>query len=86
MKVIMLYRPNSEFARAAEQFCREFEGRTSKTIEKINIDTPAGIEKAKIYGVMDHPAFVATADDGHFQKMWSGHPLPLIDELSAYAG
>lgn len=83
--MIMLYRPDSEFARSSEQFVREFERRTGKAVEKINIDSPRGIELAQLYGVMSHPAFVATSDDGQFQKMWSGHPLPLIDELNAYA-
>lgn len=85
MKLIMLYRPKSEFARGAEEFVREFERRTAKSIEKIDYDTPRGIELAKLYGVMDHPTFVATADDGHFLRAWSGKPLPVIDELSAYA-
>ena len=85
MKVVMLYRPKSEFARSAEQFVREFERRTAKTIEKMDIDSPRGIELAQLYGVMSHPAFVATADDGNFLKMWDGHPLPLFDQLSAYA-
>lgn len=85
MKVVMLYRPKSEFARAAEQYIREFERRTSKTIETVDIDSPRGIELAKVYGIMSHPTFVATSDDGNFLKMWDGHPLPLIDQLSAYA-
>lgn len=85
MKVLMFYRPNSEFARSAEEFVREFERRTAKTIEKINIDSPEGISKAKLYGVMDHPTFVATSNDGQYLKAWSGKPLPLINEVSAYA-
>lgn len=84
MKVLMFYRPNSEFARIAEEFVREFERRTAKIIDKVNIDSPEGISKAKLYGVMDHPTFVAVSDDGQFLKAWTGKPLPLINEVSAY--
>lgn len=84
MKVIMFYRPDSEFARGAEEFVREFEHRTSKKIEIINIDSPDGMSKAELYGVMDHPAFVAITDDGKFLHAWSGRPLPLINEVAAY--
>lgn len=86
MKVIMFYRPNSEFARPAEEFLHEFEHRTSKKIEVINIDSPEGISRAKLYGVMDHPTFVAISDDGQYLKAWAGKPMPLINELSAYVG
>lgn len=85
MKVVMLYRPNSEFARGAEQFVREFERRTPKTIEVANIDTPEGARLAAIYGVVDHPTFLALADDGQLLHAWAGRPLPLVNEVSAYA-
>lgn len=85
MKVVMFYRPNSEFARSAEEFVHEFERRTSKTIEVINVDTPEGIQLMQQYGVMDHPTFVAIANDGKFLQAWTGRPLPLINEVSAYA-
>ena len=84
MKVLMLYRPNSEFARSAEEYVREFERVTGKKIEKIDIDSREGIAKAKLYDILDHPSFVAIADDGQYLNSWVGQPFPLIDELSAY--
>ncbi len=85
MKVLMLYRPESEFARGAEEYVREFERRTSKTIEKMDIDSPQGVNLQQVYQVMDHPAFLALSDDGGLLQAWSGRPLPLINEVSAYA-
>lgn len=85
MKIVVLYRPNSEFARSTEEFVREFERRTSKTIEKVNIDTPNGVRLMKLYGVMDHPTFIAVADDGRLLQTWTGKPMPLINDLAAYA-
>lgn len=83
--MIMLYRPKSEFARPAEEFAREFERRTAKIIEAVDIDSREGISLAKLYGVMDHPTFVAISNDGQFIQAWTGRPLPLINELAAYA-
>ncbi len=85
MKVVMLYRPNSEFARGAEEYAREFKRRTLKHIEIVNIDTPEGSRMAQLYGVMDFPAFIAVADDGQLLNAWAGKPLPVMNELTAYA-
>ncbi|MFO0887342.1 MAG: hypothetical protein U0413_03935 [Candidatus Saccharimonadales bacterium] len=84
MKLIVLYRPNSEFARGVEQYVREFHDRTGKDIELLNIDTPDGISKMKLYDVLDHPTFLALDNSGSLLQKWSGNPLPLINELSAY--
>lgn len=84
MKVVMLYRPNSEFARGAEEYVREFKRRTLKQIEIVNIDSPEGSRMAQLYGVMDHPAFIAIAEDGKLLNAWAGKPLPVMNELTAY--
>ncbi len=84
MKVVMLYRPESEFARGAEEYVYEFKQRTSKDIEMIDIDSKEGRQMAELYGVIDHPAFLAIANDGKFLQAWNGKPLPLMNELSAY--
>lgn len=81
----MLYRPKSEFARGAEEFVREFRRRTDREIEILDIDTQEGSQMAQLYGVMDHPTFIAIANDGKLLQAWSGKPLPLMNELSAYA-
>jgi len=85
MKVIMLYRPQSEFARGAEEFIREFEHRTSKTIEVVDVDSPHGLNLMQVYQVMDHPTFLALSDEGSLLHAWAGRPLPLINEVSAFA-
>ena len=85
MKVIMLYRPQSEFARGAEEFVHEFERRTSRTIETVDVDSPRGLNLMQVYQVMDHPTFLALSDEGSLLHAWAGRPLPLINEISAYA-
>jgi hypothetical protein len=86
MRVVILYHPNQEFAGLAEDFKRDFEARhKDREIELVSLETIEGAEMAKLYDVVRYPAILAVADDGQLQKLWQDRPLPLIDEVSAYA-
>lgn len=84
MKALILYRPNSEFARTVEQYVRDFERQRYKKIELVNIDTAEGAEKARLYDVVQYPALLVLRDDGQFMKMWQGSQMPLMDEVAGY--
>ena len=84
MKVVALYRQNSEHGRNVEEFIHEFSRRTSKEIEHIDIDSKEGSSAAELYDITEYPAILAIANDGSLQNMWIGEPLPLIDEVAAY--
>lgn len=84
MKVLILYRPNSEHDTAVQGFLREYKARTNRDIELISLDTPEGADRAKVYGIVEYPAILAMGDDGQLQKAWQGDTLPLIDEVSYY--
>ena len=84
MKVVVLYRSKSEHGTAVEQYAREFEVRSSKKLELLEVDTPEGEALAKLYDVMQYPALIAMADDGTMQNTWEGMPLPLINEVAGY--
>src|SRR5258708_6180724 len=78
MKVLVLYRPNSEHARSIEEFLHEFGRRNpSDKVETIDIDTRAGTTTAELYDVMAYPAVLALADDGAELKRWVGDEMPL---------
>jgi hypothetical protein len=87
MKVLVLYRPDSEFARAAESFVHDFsrqhEG-MARMLEEVNIDSRDGIATASLYDIMQHPAVLVLAEDGRLIKDWQGPNLPLLDELAGY--
>ena len=87
MKTVMLYRPNSEYARVVDEFIHEFQIRSSGTrqIEVINIDSQEGARIAELYGVMQYPAILVLQSDGFLQKSWEGGTLPLIEEVMAYS-
>ncbi len=84
MKAVILYRPDSEDARAVEEFVREFTRRTNRDIELINIDTVEGTNMAELYDIMQYPAVVVIKDDGALVKHWVGVPLPLVNDVDGY--
>jgi hypothetical protein len=84
VKVFIAYRENSDYARDVIDYLRDFERRTSRTIEEINPDTRDGAERCLLYDIVEYPCIVATDDDGRLQNLWRGLPLPLIDEVSYY--
>lgn len=86
MKVLVLYRPNSEHARIVEEFIHDFQHRNpSYGIEAQSVDTRDGAASASLYDIMEYPALLALRNDGYIQIAWQGIPLPLIDEVAAYA-
>jgi len=86
MKVVVLYRPNSEYARAVEEFAREFSRiYPDKKIELISVDTRDGSATASLYDILKYPAVLALSDDGRVIHEWHEQTLPLINEVSYYA-
>lgn len=84
MKAVVLYRSNSEHARAVEEFAHEFERRTSKKLELQELDTREGADMAKLYDVTSYPAVLAMSEDGQLLKLWMGERMPLVDEVAGY--
>lgn len=86
MKVLVLYRPNSEFARPTETFVHDFEHQheaLASAVELIDIDSRNGAATASVYDVVVHPTILVVANDGQLIKSWE-RTFPLLDELSGY--
>jgi thioredoxin-like negative regulator of GroEL len=84
MKVVMLYRPNSESARKVEEFAHDLEHQHQAKIELVSLDTRAGASAASLYGVMQNPAILVLGNDGRLIREWQGSNLPLKNEVSYY--
>lgn len=86
MKVVVLYRPNSEHARTVEEFVDTLKRRnpSSDKIEMVSLDTRDGSATASLYDVMQYPAILALQNDGQLVKDWQGSTMPLANEVSAY--
>jgi hypothetical protein len=86
MKVLILYRPNSEHARLIEEFIHDYQARHQPDhLEVLNIDTREGSATASLYDIMQYPAILVMQNDGGVQKVWQGEQLPLMDEVAVYA-
>jgi hypothetical protein len=85
MKIVVLYRPESEFARAVEEFAHDIERQQNVKPELISIDTREGANMAETYDITDYPAILATRESGEVLQMWIGPVLPLMNEVAAYA-
>ena len=85
MRVVMVYREDSEQARAVDDFLREFTRQTGRTIETLDPDTKDGADFCRVYDVVEYPTMIALSDDSHLQASWRGLPLPTISEVSYYA-
>ncbi|MBI2592064.1 hypothetical protein HYW36_01155 [Candidatus Saccharibacteria bacterium] len=84
MKVIVLYRPNSEQESAVADFVRDYERFKNKKLELMSLEKIEGADMARLYDITRYPAFLAIANNGTLQRMWQGLPMPLMDELAYY--
>jgi hypothetical protein len=84
MKVIALYRPNTDHERTVLDYQRDFEHKTGKTIELISLDTVEGDAMAQLYDATNYPVILAVTDDGVLKEMWQGEIMPLMNDVQAY--
>jgi hypothetical protein len=85
MKAYVVYKVESDHARAVTDFLRDFERRTGKKLEEVNPESPSGSAFCETYDIMEYPTVIATDNNGVLQNEWRGLPLPLMDEVSYYA-
>lgn len=88
MKVLVLYRPNSEHARKVETFLHDLQKQhdvDQSTLRVVDVDSREGIELARIYDVMDTPAILVTDNNGGYVYSWIGDELPLMRDVAAYS-
>lgn len=88
MKLLILYRPESDHATTVESFVRDFEHQhedTARHVELVSLNTREGAAMATLYDIMQYPAILALTNDGRVLNAWQGQPLPLMDEVASYA-
>lgn len=85
MKIIALFRPNSEHSGLVEDFTRDFKRFKNKKLELLSLNTIEGDDMARLYDITQYPAFLAISESGGLQRLWQGNPLPLMDELAYYS-
>lgn len=84
MRVVVIYKEQSDHAREVSDYLRDFERQTGHVLEALNPDTREGASFCQTYDVVEYPTIIAISDDGIMQNMWRGTPLPTISEVSYY--
>lgn len=79
---MILYRQNSDHARAVTDFAEMFRRRyPGKRAELLDIETRGGAAEANLHEVTQYPALIITSYEGRVVQQWEGLPLPVVDEV-----
>jgi len=84
MRVVVVYKDETDYARQVTDFLRDFKRQTGHDLEILDPETPEGISFCKTYDLMQYPTLIAISSDGVMQNTWPGLPLPTISEVSYY--
>lgn len=85
MRVVVVYKAESDHAREVFDYLRDFERQTGRQIEEVNPDTREGADFARVYDIVEYPTMLALDSGGQLLSQWRGRPLPTISEVSYYA-
>jgi hypothetical protein len=85
MRVIVVYKQQTDYARQVEEFLESFKRQTGRELETLDPETRDGGGFCETYDIMEYPTLIAITDDGQVQNQWKGLPLPTISEVSYYA-
>lgn len=85
MRVVVIYRVESDHAREVTGYLRDFKRQTGRELEEMSPDTRAGADFCRTYDIVEYPTIIALSSDGQVQNSWRGRPLPTISEVSYYA-
>jgi hypothetical protein len=84
MKVVIVYKDESDHAREVLDYLRDFERQTGHKLETIDPDTVEGTSFCRVYDIVEYPSVIALSSTGTLQNLWRGRPLPTISEVSYY--
>lgn len=84
MKLVVLYRSNTEQERSVLEFEHDYNHLTGHSLILYDLNTRDGTAMASLYDVVSHPAVLALAGDGQLLQMWQGDMLPLMNEVMYY--
>lgn len=85
MRVVVIYKENTDYARTVTDYLRDFKMRTGRELETMDPESLPGISFTETYDILEFPTIVAISDGGQLQNQWRGLPLPTISEVSYYA-
>lgn len=84
MRVVVVYKDETDYARQVDTFLFEFKRLTGHELEVIDPESRDGVQFCGTYDIMQYPTIIALSDDGQVQNKWVGLPLPTMSEVSYY--
>lgn len=84
MKVVIVYKEESDHARTVLDFLRDFKRQTGRDLETLNPESLQGEQFCRAYDIVEYPTVIAISDSAVMQNTWTGLPLPTISEVSYY--
>ena len=84
MRIVVVYKEFSDYAREVEEWIHEFEHRSGRDVEKLNPESPEGEGFCVARDIVQYPTVAVVDDDGKTYGVWTGTPLPMIDEVMGY--
>ena len=85
MRVVVLYKEQTDYARQVLDYMRDFEHETGKKLETLDPESREGVGFCQTYDILQFPTMLALSESGQLQNSWKGLPLPTISEVSYYA-
>ncbi|MCL2869419.1 hypothetical protein FWF48_01245 [Candidatus Saccharibacteria bacterium] len=84
MKVVLVYKDFTDYARDVENYLRDFKIFTGRELDTLDPESTEGEIFCQTYDILEYPSIAAISNDGHLQQLWRGIPLPQISEVSYY--
>ncbi len=84
MRVVIIWRDESEYGRAVTDWLRDLEHRSGYSLESFSPDEPEGESLCRAYDITMYPSILAIDNDGRVVQMWRGEMLPKIDDVVYY--
>lgn len=82
MRVVCIWRRESDYGRIVEEWIHEFERRTGAEVEDINPDSREGEGLCRAYDIVEYPTILVLGENGQALGTWRGKDLPRFDEAS----
>lgn len=84
MRVVSVWREDSDYGREMAEWLKDFTYQTGREIESLDPDTVEGEIFSTTYDVVEYPTLLALDNQGKVLASWRGLPLPLMNEVSYY--
>ena len=85
MRVVCVWRDNTEYAREVSSWLNDFQSQTGTTVESLDPDSIEGESFARAHDIVEYPTLMAVDDMGSEIQKWRGLPLPSFEQVSYYA-